>query len=132
MAPFLRPGALLAPLLALTGPCWARVADTQYHTYVDPTSRPGLRRTVQRPDGSFLRLMLVDRGRAVWAFAMDEAGEVLGEIELSPETHEQLLVTERQIHDVANWHVPDEEALAARHAFWRQGNQPAPTCAVPE
>eukprot|EP00439_Symbiodinium_sp_Y106_P038645 s4105_g4.t1 len=87
-------------------------AARTYHTYLDLSRRPGLRRTVARPDGTLLKLALVDNCTGVKAVAMDMDETLIGEVDVSDaDTQARLLTTELEVHGLTTWHFPDEDLL---------------------
>jgi len=102
------------------------------HTYLDLSRRPGLRRTVARPDGTLLKLALVDNCTGVKAVAMDMDETLIGEVDVSDaDTQARLLTTELEVHGLTTWHFPDEDALARWQGPWKRGVH-VEACAQPE
>lgn len=100
--------------LSLEALCALALADLgaarTYHTYLDLSRRPGLRRTVARPDGTLLKLALVENCTSVKAVAMDMDETLIGEVDVSdPDTQARLLTTELEVHGLTTWLFPDED-----------------------
>mmetsp|Transcript_4661 Transcript_4661/g.10969 ORF Transcript_4661/g.10969 Transcript_4661/m.10969 type:complete len:172 (-) Transcript_4661:8-523(-) len=111
----------------------ADVSDSTYHEYVDLSRRPGLRRTVARPDGTFLKLALVDNCTAVQALQLDAEQNPVGELDVSSrELQEELLGTELEVHGLRMWTFPQEAALARWQQPWKLGTRVSAQCPQPE
>lgn len=122
--------------LSLEALCALALADLgaarTYHTYLDLSRRPGLRRTVARPDGTLLKLALVENCTSVKAVAMDMDETLIGEVDVSdPDTQARLLTTELEVHGLTTWLFPDEDALARWQGPWKRGVH-VDACAQPE
>ncbi|CAE7302971.1 ABCG15 [Symbiodinium microadriaticum] len=122
--------------LSLEALCALALADLgaarTYHMYLDLSRRPGLRRTVARPDGTLLKLALVENCTSVKAVAMDMDETLIGEVDVSdPDTQARLLTTELEVHGLTTWLFPDEDALARWQGPWKRGVH-ADACAQPE
>ena len=71
-------GSICAPLLSSVTICVGVTQPSEYLTYIDPTAKPGLRRTVAGPDGGLLQVQLLDGASAVRVFSVDDEGAVVG------------------------------------------------------